>query len=85
MERPELSPFEFSALNGHAVITMSEGQWDTLLAIAYDTGWILLELDANEQPLRSYRKPNVHAFPDRRALPPDGPDIGSDVPGGGAV
>ena len=22
---------------------------------------------------------------DRRALPPDGPDIGSDVPGGGAV
>ena len=22
---------------------------------------------------------------DRRALPPDGPDIGADVPGGGAV
>ena len=24
-------------------------------------------------------------FRDRRALPPDGPDIGPDVPGGGAV
>jgi hypothetical protein len=23
--------------------------------------------------------------PDRRALPPDGPDIGCDVPGGGAI
>ncbi len=22
---------------------------------------------------------------DRRALPPDGPDVGSDIPGGGAI
>ena len=37
---------------GH--ITMSPGQWDELLAEAYQTGWVLLELDAQEQPVAAY-------------------------------
>ncbi len=28
---------------------------------------------------------HTHKLRDRRALPPDGPDIGADVPGGGAI
>ena len=35
--------------------------------------------------LQSYALRVSRAVPDRRALPPDGPDIGADVPGGGAV
>ena len=29
---------------GHCTITMSVGQWDAMLAGAYQTGWTLLEL-----------------------------------------
>jgi hypothetical protein len=35
---------------------MTEGQWDGLLSAAYDNGWVLLELDENEVPVRAYRK-----------------------------
>ena len=38
------------------VITMSEGQWDAILAAAYNAGWTLLELDDRELPVRAYRK-----------------------------
>lgn len=38
------------------VMTMSVGQWDGLLSAAYEQGWILLELDDNEVPVRAYRK-----------------------------
>ncbi len=37
-------------------VTMSPGQWDTLLQCAYDLGATVLEMDANEQPVRAYRK-----------------------------
>jgi hypothetical protein len=40
-------------------VTMSTGQWDNLLAAAYDAGWILLELDGNERPVRAYQKPEA--------------------------
>jgi hypothetical protein len=36
---------------------MSVGQWDRLLAEAYDTGWTLLELDEQEWPVAAYRNP----------------------------
>lgn len=39
-----------------AIITMSIGQWDGLLAAAYDSGAILLELDRNEKPIKAYRR-----------------------------
>jgi hypothetical protein len=42
--------------SGQHVITMSTGQWDTLLAVAYEQGWILLELDDDERPIRAYQK-----------------------------
>jgi hypothetical protein len=38
------------------VMTMSEGQWDGMLAAAYAAGYVLLELDDDEQPVRAYRK-----------------------------
>ena len=37
-------------------ITMSTGQWDNLLQISYDHGWILLEVNENEIPVAAYRK-----------------------------
>jgi hypothetical protein len=36
---------------------MSVGQWDMLLAVAYDLGFVLLELDGDERPVRAYRRP----------------------------
>ena len=44
------------ALGSGPVITMSVGQWDGLLAAAYEQGWTLLELDAHERPVRAYRR-----------------------------
>jgi len=41
---------------GQLVVTMGEGQWDGLLSSAYELGWILLELDEDEKPVRAYRK-----------------------------
>jgi hypothetical protein len=41
---------------GVCYCTMSEGQWDTLLAVAYDLGFVLLELDDDEWPVRAYRR-----------------------------
>jgi hypothetical protein len=38
------------------VMTMAVGQWDAVLASAYELGWILLELDDAEQPVRAFRK-----------------------------
>ena len=61
----DLAPFPLAdalhALSGGVpalMITMSVGQWDTTLATAYDLGWILLELDEHEMPVRAYRKAN---------------------------
>ena len=41
---------------GTVTVTMSIGQWDALLAAAYEHGYTLLELDADEVPVRAYRK-----------------------------
>ncbi len=59
MNRPELNEISFPIDLGKpkAIVTMSEGQWDSLLQIAYEEDWILLELDDNEIPVRAYRKP----------------------------
>jgi hypothetical protein len=42
---------------GYCYLTMSVGQWDTMLHAGYDSGWILLELDDDERILRAYRRP----------------------------
>jgi hypothetical protein len=41
---------------GQLVMTMAEGQWDGMLSAAYAAGFILLELDEHEKPVRAYRK-----------------------------
>lgn len=40
---------------GSVTITMSEGQWDLLLAETYKRGYTLLELDEHERPIKAYR------------------------------
>jgi hypothetical protein len=37
---------------------MSRGQWDTLLQAAYDVGFVLVELDDDERPVKAYRRPD---------------------------
>jgi hypothetical protein len=39
---------------GNVTVTMSRDQWDTMLAVAYDLGFILLELDDDERPVAAY-------------------------------
>lgn len=53
---PLAEAMDFAAAGRASVVTMSEGQWDGLLSAAYERGWILLELDADERPKRAYRK-----------------------------
>lgn len=60
MIRPLLNEIEldrlFPLISAGVVVTMSEGQWDALLEAAYDQGFILLELDDHERPVRAYRR-----------------------------
>lgn len=35
---------------------MNIGQWDSTLQDAYDEGWVVLELDDYERPVRAFRK-----------------------------
>lgn len=38
------------------VMTMSAGQWDSVLAGWYEAGAVLLELDADERPVAAYQR-----------------------------
>ena len=52
---------------GTVTVTMSAGQWDGLLQAAYDGGFVLLELDDDELPVRAFQKGAVAlASADRR-------------------
>jgi hypothetical protein len=44
---------------GTMTLTMSEGQWDTLLQVGYDQGFVLLELDEDEVPVAGYQRPPI--------------------------
>lgn len=61
MKRPELVEVPLSEAlplkPGTLTVTMSEGQWDGLLASMYAEGCTLLELDERERPVRAYRRP----------------------------
>lgn len=59
-DRPQLHPYHIPTQikSGVCMITMSQGQWDVVLAEAYKHGWILLELDKNEKPIQAYRRPS---------------------------
>jgi hypothetical protein len=60
MKRPLLEPIELSDVfpprPKTVVVTMSIGQWDRFLALAYREGYTLLELDDDERPIAAYRK-----------------------------
>jgi hypothetical protein len=58
MKKPRLNqiPLKNVANAGSVIVTMSPGQWDKFLDEAYRAGYILLELDAREQPVKAYRK-----------------------------
>ena len=59
MRRPPLREIPLSeALPlqlGELTVTLAEGQWDSLLAAAYDGGAVLLELGGDEKPVRAYQ------------------------------
>lgn len=69
MNRPELDVLDEGDFNvsktvagflankeAQCLITMSVGQWDGYLQSAYDYGWVLIELDDNEEIVRAYKK-----------------------------
>jgi len=58
MKRPALHPIPLDAVTferGTVTLTMSQGQWNDLLAEAYQRGHTLLELDDQERPVAAYR------------------------------
>lgn len=58
MKRPILSETPMGGIfdKPQVIVTMSPGQWDGLLAAAYDRGAVLLELDDGEKPIRAYQR-----------------------------
>ena len=59
MKRPVLHEIPLDGgtiLKRGLIVTMSIGQWDGLLAAAYDRGAVLLELDDNEMPIKAYQR-----------------------------
>jgi hypothetical protein len=58
MKRPVLNeaPLGGIMMKPSVIVTMSVGQWDGLLAAAYDRGAVLLELDDDETPIKAYRR-----------------------------
>ena len=58
MKRPVLNEIPLNGgtiLKRGVIVTMSIGQWDGILAAAYDRGATLLELD-DETPVKGYRR-----------------------------
>jgi hypothetical protein len=41
---------------GTRVMTMVPGEWNALLAAAYERGWTLVEVDDDDRPVRAYRR-----------------------------
>jgi hypothetical protein len=41
-------------------MTLSPGQWEVALEMAYEAGWVLIEVDAAERPVRAYRTPRLN-------------------------
>lgn len=39
---------------GSAIITIDVGAWSEMLAACYDNGWILVEMDEDERPVRAF-------------------------------
>ncbi len=37
-------------------MTMSPGQWDSMLEAAYKAGWTLIEVDQTGRPSKAYRR-----------------------------
>ena len=62
MKRPELNEVPLQdalqkiGKNGTMMITMSVNQWDRYLEFSYQDGWILLELDDDEKPIRAFQR-----------------------------
>lgn len=62
MKRPKLdilsdNPNDFDKIvsSPGLHVTMSEGQWDTMLETSYEMGAVLIELDEDEEPIKFYK------------------------------
>ncbi len=66
MTRPRLAEVPLTSVwpppakGGRCYATMSIGQWDGMLMAAYETGFVLLELDDQETIVRAYRTPALN-------------------------
>ncbi|MFO7555301.1 MAG: hypothetical protein R6W88_08870 [Desulfobacterales bacterium] len=63
MKRPDLNEINLDEVMNNlfsgkpcVLMTMSRGQWDGLLATAYESGHVLIELDRNETPVKAYQR-----------------------------
>jgi hypothetical protein len=45
---------------GLAYMTLSPGQWDATLQATYDLGYVLVEVDSRERPVKAYRTPALN-------------------------
>ncbi len=62
--RPQLAEVPLTKVwpprKGAYYATMSAGQWDGLLKAAYDLGYVLVEVDENENVVRAFRTPALN-------------------------
>ena len=60
LKRPTLNKIPltevFPLRPGCAFITIDIGAWDTLIEVAYNNGFFLIEMDENENPVRAFHK-----------------------------
>lgn len=41
---------------GQMTVTIEEGEWNIIIEICYAAGWVLIEVDEQEQVIRAYQK-----------------------------
>ncbi len=61
MKAPKLHVVPFPAYSPELrIITVRRGQWDEIIAEAYNKGWHVIEMDENDKPVRAYQKQGIY-------------------------
>lgn len=59
-ERPRLTPVPVSLVwpprPGQLTACMERGEWSILFSVFYEVGWVLIEVDEENQILHAYQK-----------------------------
>jgi hypothetical protein len=43
------------------IVNTPQGQWGKVSETCYNSGWIVVEVDRNQKPLRAFMKPELNA------------------------